>query len=267
MSHRRQPPGHPPASATHGRQLPRSRGGRALAPDAAGCPEPPAEMSACRDGERRPCADQSCASPSSSPPSSSSLAPARRGAGRSRRGASRPITQVMLPAAGSAPTSILAGSTPCPAAWSLSTFPQPRPSTADVVVDQHLYRNHSQAYTQDASLAGPGASVIGACSPASPGPLHAAQSSPRALTETPITLGRCHRHLLVPSCRCQVRQPRGSGVHRTLREQGLPTTVTRQAAGRSAVPGYFPARICGHPGRARVSRIRFPAACRAARYR
>ena len=51
----------------------------------------------------------------------------------------------------------------------LSTFPQPRFVHSCTTVDQRVCLNHPQAYTQDASLAPPGAGVIGACSHAGPG--------------------------------------------------------------------------------------------------
>jgi len=44
------------------------------------------------------------------------------------------------------------------------------------VVDQHVYLNHPQAYTQGASLGRPGDGLIGACSHAGPGSLACGQS-------------------------------------------------------------------------------------------
>ena len=40
---------------------------------------------------------------------------------------------------------------------------------SNTVIDQHVYLNHPQAYTQGASLGRPGAGLIGACSHAGPG--------------------------------------------------------------------------------------------------
>jgi hypothetical protein len=48
-------------------------------------------------------------------------------------------------------------------------FSTASPVHSYAVIDQHVYLNHPQAYTQDVSLGGPGAGLIGACSHAGPG--------------------------------------------------------------------------------------------------
>lgn len=58
------------------------------------------------------------------------------------------------------------------------------------VADQHVYLNHPQAYTQDVSLAGPGAGLIGACSHAGPGSYTA--DPPHAIVAVTVAVGAHH---------------------------------------------------------------------------
>ena len=56
------------------------------------------------------------------------------------------------------------------------------------VADQHVYLNHPQAYTQDVSLGGPRAGLIGACSHAGPGSDAAVHRMPSLPSRLPSDL-------------------------------------------------------------------------------
>jgi hypothetical protein len=65
--------------------------------------------------------------------------------------------------------------------------------------DQRVYLNHPQAYTQDASLGGPGAGLIGACSHAGPGPYAAVHRLPSLPSRLPSHLTGLTTASLIPS--------------------------------------------------------------------
>jgi hypothetical protein len=123
----------------------------------------------------------------------SSWQPARAMIGQSRepgafrRGGALSRDRRGRPAGGSAHRLVLVLGQPCidlsrrlwtaegsrPGASTVIHYSTAAPVHSCVVVDQLVYLNHPQAYTQGASLAGPGAGVIGARSHAGPGDLSA----------------------------------------------------------------------------------------------